>query len=140
MQTEMLELWQKPSRRQFSRPPMRSHYFWAETLFLLITAAIALFLTAVLRSRLSGQMVLTMGLPFAMLTILWFGVLGVHQTVYELYGDELNSVENRSEDEVRVGILLDKLAFLSYAGFAYAASAVGLAYGGLLPVALLARH
>jgi len=136
----MLELWQKPSRHQFSRPPIRSHHFWAETLFLLLAAATAVFLAAVFRSRLSGQIILTMGFPFVMLTILWFGVLRVHQAVHALYRDKLNSPENGSQDEVRMNIVLDKLAFLSYAGFAYAATAVILAYGGLVPIALLARR
>jgi hypothetical protein len=141
----MMGFWQltlgRPvGRQQFSQPPIRSYYFWVETLFLLMVAAMALFLTAFFRSQLNGQMILTMCFPFVMLTMLWFGVLGVHQAVHEAYRGKWGLQADESENDLRSDMLLDKLAYLSYAGFGYAATAVALAYGALVPIALVARR
>lgn len=140
----MMGFWQltlgRPvGRQQFSQPPIRSYYFWVETLFLLMVAAVALFLTAFFRSQFNGQMILTMSFPFVILTILWFGILHIHQEIHEAYRSKWDSQQNDIEQSSQADILLDRLAYLSYAGFAYAATAVILAYGALLPVALIAR-
>jgi len=128
--------WQlKVGRHQFSRPPIRSCHFWVETLFLLVVALMAVFLTLFFRAGLSGQLIFNMSMPLVILTILWFGVLRVHQVVHEAYRDKWDS----QDDDFRAGILLDKLSFLSYARFNYAATAVMLAYGGLLTIATAHR-
>jgi hypothetical protein len=120
-------------RHQFSRPPIRSYHFWVETLFLLMVAGIAAFLAVFFRLQLSATTIICMGLPILMLAVLWFGVLQVHQIVYAVYGSKWNFQKSESGDGERVDMLLDKLAYLSYTGFNYAASSVALAYGALVP-------
>ncbi len=135
----MLGFWQqlKVGGHQFSRPAIRSYYLWVEALFLPMIASEAVFLTAFFRLRLNGQMLLSMSLPVVILTVLWFGILRVHQAVHEAYRGRWDS---QKSDDPQVDMLLDKLAFLSYAGFSYAATAVVLAYGALVPIALIARR
>jgi hypothetical protein len=137
----MLGFWQqfKVGRHQFSRPAIRSYYLWVEMLFLLMVGSEAMFLTAFFGLHPSGQTILIMSLPLVMLTVLWFGILRVHQAVHEAYRGKLDK-EEESENDPQVGMLLDKLAFLSYAGFNYAVTAVVFGYGALVPVIAIARR
>jgi hypothetical protein len=124
----------------FSRPAIRSYYLWAEILFLLMVVSVAVFLTAFFRLPLSGQLIFDMSLPVVFLTMLWFGILRVHQVVHEAYRGKWDSQNNEPDDHPQVDMLLDKLAFLSYAGFMYAASAVALAYGAFVPIIAIAHR
>jgi hypothetical protein len=138
----MLGFWEqlKVGRHQFSRPAIQSYYLWVEILFLLMVGFEAVFLTAFFRLRLDGQMILIMSLPVVMLTVLWFGILRVHQAVHEAYGGKLDFRKHESEDDPQVDMLLDKIAYLSYAGFNYAVTAMVFGYGALVPsVAFLRR-
>jgi hypothetical protein len=127
-------------RQQFSQPAIRSYYLWAEVLVLFVVAAEVVLLPAFLRLRVNSQMILWMSLPIAMLTVLWCGILRVHQVVHEACRNKWGAQENGSPEDPRINMLLDKLGFLSYAGFNYAATAVILAYGSLVPIAFHVRR
>jgi hypothetical protein len=105
-----------------------------------MVGAVAVFLTMFFELRLSYTTIICMGMPLVMLTVLWFGILQVHQTVYATYGRKWNFKTGESGDGERVDMLLDKLAYLSYAGFNYAASSVALAYGALVPSIAMAHR
>src|SRR5713226_4006125 len=111
-----LQLFAAPSRHLFSRPAIRAYYLWVEVLILLLVTSEAIFLTAFFRLRLSGQGVLVASSPVVMLTILWFGILRVHQFAHEAYGSRRDPQNNELNDDLRSGMLLAKLAYLSYAG------------------------
>jgi hypothetical protein len=138
----MLRFWHqfKVGRHQFSRPAIRCPYLWVEILFLLMVGSEAVFLTAFFRLRLGGQLILSLSLPVVMLSLLWFGILRVHQAVRETYGSKWDSQKNEPEGDPQANMLLDKLAFLSYAGFNYAVAAVMLAYGAFVPSIALSHH
>jgi len=128
-------------RHQFAKPPVRSYYLWAEIAVLMFVGSWVTFLIAFYGLSLSGQEIIIASLPVVMLTVLWLGILRVHKDVREACQSQLNSQKNTSEkDDPHIGMLLDKLAFLSSAGFYYAAAAVIGAYYALVPVALHTRR
>lgn len=126
-------------RHQFSQEPRRSYHFWVGTMFLLIVLGEAVFLLLFFRSTLNAQTVLYVGLSFALLVVLWLGILRTHQMVHEAYGSTLNSTPKESTEDPRTDLLLDKLAYVSYAGFNYAAVAVAFAYVALIPTVSATR-
>jgi len=113
-------------RQQFTQPPGRSYGLRLATMFLLMVVFEALFLMAFFISRLSAQAILYMALPVVVLVILWLGILRVHQAVYEACQPGWNSPGNDAEE--RIGVVLDRLAYVSHAGFTYASVAVAFAY------------
>jgi hypothetical protein len=131
--SELMQLFAAPNRQQFSRPASRSYHLWAEGIFLLVAAGVAVFLSAFFRLRLDGQAIFIMSLPVAVLAILGLGIVRIHQFAHEAYKENVESQINKSEDNARAGMLLDKLAYLSFAGFTYAVTAVILAYGAVVP-------
>jgi hypothetical protein len=115
------------SRHQFSQPPERSYGFWYATLFLLMVVFEAVFIMIFFRSRLSGQTILYMALPIVFLVGLWLGIYRSHQAVYEACQTQRDSGGADAAAE-RISVILDRLAYVSYAGFTYASVAVAFAY------------
>lgn len=123
----------KVGRHQFARPAGQSPYLWAETLVLLLVASWAIFLIVFFGLHPNGVEIFIVSLPIVMLTTMWFGILRLHQAAHEVFKDG-------SGAEPRIDALLDRVAFLSYAGFNYAATAVLGAYYCLIPAAIRAHH
>ena len=134
-----LQLFAAPTRYLFSRPAIAAYYLWVELLFVVMVASEAVFLTTFFRLSLSGQGTLIASLPVIMLMILWFGILRAHQAIHQKYRDKWAPNKGESEDDPRVDMLLDKIAFLSYTGFIYAVTAVLFAYAALVPSIAVAR-
>jgi hypothetical protein len=111
--------------RYFSRPPLRSHHFWVNTLFLVLVASQAIYCALHAGSRRDVEAITTVVFPIVVLVLLWFKVLQLHRRLYKSHGDYLVAPR---EGSPTVGILLDNLAYLSYAGFGLALFATGSAY------------
>jgi len=112
-------------RQQFSQPPERSSGFWYATVFLAMVVLEAMFIAVFFRSRLNGQVILYMTMAIVFLIVWWVGIRRSHAIVYEA---RQRGRESAAEDDEQISIVLDRLAYVSYAGFTYTCVAVAFAF------------
>lgn len=117
-------------RRYFSRSPWSSYHFWVSTFFLLLVASIGLYFAMRFSERLNAEATMTIFFPTVVMTVLWFRVWKAHRDVYTAFCESSSGPRDRAADgeDLRVNVLFDNLAYMSYAGFALALFAVGSAY------------
>jgi hypothetical protein len=136
--------------KYFSRPPWRSYYFLVNTYLLLVVTffpiqiimdfrLVRLFPIQIIRhSQLSlNSSVFWLFTPIVTLIVLWGRVWKAHSDVYQAIHS--TSLEGRAED-ARIAIPLDALAYMLYAGFGLALSAVGLTYVTMAHFARASLH
>lgn len=117
-------------RRYFSRPPLRSYYFWVSTISVFIVISEAVFFVVRLRMRLNGEALSLMIFSVAVLVVLWSRLLISHRAVHKVYCEVLAA--RLDQDDPSLATVLDTLAYLSYAGLGLALLALSSVYMALV--------
>lgn len=119
-------------RRYFSRSPWSSYHFWVTTFFFLLVASLGLYYAIRFSERLNTEATLMIVFPSVVMAVVWFRVWKAHRDVYDAFRDSSDGQGGSSEaNDARVNVLLNNLAYMSYAGFALALFAVGSTYVAL---------
>ena len=119
-------------RRYFSRSPWNSYHFWVTTFFFLLVASLGLYYAIRFSERLNVEATLMIIFPSVVMAVVWFRVWKTHRDVYDAFRDSPDGQGRGSDvNDARVNVLLDNLAYISYAGFALALFAVGSTYVAL---------
>lgn len=82
--------------------------------------------------RLNVEATMMIVFPSVVMAVVWFRVWKAHRDVYDAFRDSSDGQGGGSDgNDARVNVLLDNLAYMSYAGFALALFAVGSTYVAL---------
>lgn len=130
-------------RRYFSRSPWSSYHFWVTTFFFLLVASLGLYYAIRFSERLNVETTLMIVFPSVVMAVLWFRIWTAHRDVYDaLRNSSDGQVGGSSEgNDTTVNVLLDNLAYMSYAGFALGLFAVGSTYVAMAQsIAVASNH
>jgi hypothetical protein len=111
------------AQRYFSRPPLKSLYFWLHTIWLAVVLIMALVFGEHYYARLSTGGLWWMGLAAAAPVILWLQARRAHSKLYQLYAASVQQRSSELEHQTQLDSALEQAAYIQDTGL-YVASFV----------------
>jgi hypothetical protein len=114
------------ARNYFSRPPLKSLYFWLHTIWLAVVLIMALVFGRLYYARLSTGGMWWIGLAAVATVILWWQARRSHSKLHELYAASVQQRGSESECQTQLDSALEQAAYIQDTGL-YVASFVLMA-------------